>query len=397
MKKRKVLQWTFISLGCVVAVSAAAALMTSERVERWRLRRLTTRQLLERSRQSEMNPLVWEYLGRRLHAEKRHAEELEAVAKSVALDPNVAQTHAGLGVALAENGQAPQAVYELNYALKLNPRLASAHFALGNLYMNQKMWRDAINSLQATVKENPQHQRAWFLLAVCYGKVHEAPTKRTLLERLTRERPDEPTYQKELAYEYLFFNQFAQAEACAQRALKVKPKDVEARYILGRALAELADVPNEYRQAQRELDVALRADAHNPHGRLALGILHFRKGDYAPAARELEHAIAHGVPETKAKMLLGQAYLRLGREREGKSWLNAYRREGETMREIRQLELRLAESPTDVPMRMQLAKLFLRVGRLKPAEEQLHIILQRQPDHAEALRHLKALQPPRHP
>jgi hypothetical protein len=58
MSKRKVLQWTFISLGCLVLVTAVSAFWTSEQVERWQLRRLTTQQLLERSRQDDMNPLV---------------------------------------------------------------------------------------------------------------------------------------------------------------------------------------------------------------------------------------------------------------------------------------------------------------------------------------------------
>jgi Flp pilus assembly protein TadD len=87
-----------------------------------------------------------------LCAEKRQGEALEAFAKSVALNPHVAETHADLGIALAQNGKIPQAVYELNYALRLNPKLASAHFALGNVYMNQQAWRDALKSLKASVR-----------------------------------------------------------------------------------------------------------------------------------------------------------------------------------------------------------------------------------------------------
>jgi superkiller protein 3 len=392
--RRKILSWVCIVFGCALLVTAASALWTSEAAERWRLSRMTTKQLTDLSRRREFDPLVWEYLGRRRRAEKRHEEELEAFAKSVALDPKVAQTHADLGIALAQNGKIFQAVYELEYALKLDPKLASAHFALGNVYMNQQLWRKAIDSLRAAVKYEPQNQRAWFLLATCYGKVHESPTKRTILERLTREHSDNATYQKELAYEYLFFNQFARAEACARRALKVKPKDAEARYILGRALAEQADTPAEYDAAQRELNAALKAHPNNPHGHLTLGILFYRKGDYAKAAPELEKAILFGVPETKAKMYLGQTYLRLGKEPEGKLLLDIYRREGESLREIRQLELRLSDKPNDVDMRLKLAKLYLQIGRVNQAVSQLQIVLQTQPNHPEATRILKALQPP---
>jgi superkiller protein 3 len=392
--RRKILSWVGIVFGCALLVTAASALWTSEAAERWRLSRMTTKQLIDLSRRREFDPLVWEYLGRRWRAEKRHAEELEAFAKSVALDPKVAQTHADLGIALAQNGKIFQAVYELEYALKLDPKLASAHFALGNIFMNQQWWRKAIDSLRAAVQYEPQNQRAWFLLAICHGKVHESPMKRTILERLTREHSDNVTYQKELAYEYLFFNQFARAEACARRALKVKPKDDEARYILGRALAEQADTPAEYDAAQRELNAALKAHPNNPHGHLALGILFYRKGDYAKAASALEKAILFGVPETKAKMYLGQTYLRLGKEPEGKLLLDIYRREGESLREIRQLELRLSDKPNNVAMRLKLAKLYLQIGRINQAVPQLQIVLQIQPNHPEATRILKALPPP---
>jgi tetratricopeptide (TPR) repeat protein len=297
-----------------------------------------------------------------------------------------------LGKALAQNGKIFQAVYELEYALQLDPQLASAHFALGNLSMNQQLWRKAIDHLQATVKQQPQNQRAWFLLATCYGKVHESPTKRAILERLTREHPDNATYQKQLAYEYLFFNQFSRAEACARRALQTKPKDDEARYILGRALAEQANTPDEFDAAKRELDAALKAQPNDPHGHLAMGILRYRQGDYAKAASALEKSLALGVPETKAKMYLGQTYLRLGKQREGKFLLDVYRREGEILRETRQLELHLSNKPSDVNMRLKLAKLFLQVGRVAPAVQQLQIVLQMQPNHPEASRLLKTLQ-----
>src|SRR5690606_25475953 len=81
-----------------------------------------------------------------------------------------------------------------------------------------------------------------------------------------------------------------------------------------RAEARIAQY--DYRAAEIELRNALQSQADHPQARLLLAQLLLRRGDAQGAQRELDRAVAAGVPATRAAELTAKLRLASGQPRE---------------------------------------------------------------------------------
>lgn len=347
------------------------------------LRRASAAELQTLTRKRPDNPEAFYWLGVRLTEQGRHREAAAALRRSVALNARSAAARAALGLALARIGQPFEAETELKQALALDPDLTFAHFTLGNLYGRYKRWEQAAPELKAASEQNPGDLETRYLLAICYGELYQEDKKMDVLERLVQDAPNNIRFLKSLGYVYLFFGKFAEAEAKYRQILSLAPNDLETHYLLGRALAELANTPQDFAAAEEELQNVVALAPDNPGGHLALGILFFRRDRPALAIPELERAVKLGDHESKTWMYLGQAYARVGRTADAKRTLTAFQRAASLNRDISHLENRLLNTPETTPafirdknsVRVRLARVLMDDHQYARALRSLDVVL----------------------
>ncbi len=378
---------------CVAAAIAVWSVRSSEQRFHARLQTLPVAELEKLSLDRNWDPMVFYWLGAAYTSQGDHRAAVNALKRSVGLNPGSTSARAALGLALARNDQPREAEEMLLSALQLDGRNHFAHFSLANLYGRHKRWEQAARHLKAVMDLNPSHREAQYLMAVCYGELFQEDRKMEVLERLVKQAPDDVRVLKSLGYVYIFFGKFAEAEAAYRRIMDIAPDDLEARYLYGRALAEQANTPEKFAAAEKELaSVAAKVPA-NPGVHLALGILHFRRNEPAKAVPEFERAVKLGITEHKTWLYLGQAYIRVGRQADGRKMLDEFQYQAGLSRTVSQMENRLLNAKDDSPerirenrqARLRLAKLYLQSGNHQRARNHIRLLLERNPRDAEAL------------
>lgn len=141
---------------------------------------------------------------------------------------------------------------------------------------------------------------------------------------------------------YLYFQKrdFANAETYLGTATRLNPRNAQALTLLGRSGLERQDYPT----ARSALEQAVLADAENwlPHHLLADTYLH--QQNYDKARDEAQTAILKGKSAaTPAQLVLGQALLDLGHEREGIQALNVFLQESPQSAMVPQVRALISE------------------------------------------------------
>jgi tetratricopeptide (TPR) repeat protein len=375
-----------VSLAPKSARSQTALRRVLESDRQARLRQASLPELMQVAAKKRDDPIVWYWLGAKLTEMGKQEKSVQALSRSVALNPRSAPSRAALGLVLARLNRASEAEAQLKEGIALNPKLQFAHFALGNLYGKYNRWEQAAVELKTACDLSPDDHEANYLLAVCYGNLFQEDRKMDILERLTQRYPDNLRDLKSLGYVYVFYGKFAQAEALYRHILTLEPNDQETRYLLGRSLAEQAVTPQAFAVAEKELkDVAARVP-DNPGVHLALGILFFRRNEPARAVQELERAIALHIPEHKTWLYLGQSYMRVGRTADAQRALATFQRTANTKRLVSQLENRLLNTPADGEARLRLVRVYMDDKDYQRARNHLRLLLTQDKGNAQALK-----------
>ncbi len=143
------------------------------------------------------------------------------------------------------------------------------------------------------------------------------------LEAAQKSAPSDPGLSFLLGYLYFQKKDFAQASTYLGTATALNPQNAQALTLLGRADLERRDYP----AARSALEKAVLADSENwlPHSLLADAYLHEKT--YDKARNEAKVAINKSKDKTaadSAQLVLGQALLNLGQEKEGVQALKAF-------------------------------------------------------------------------
>jgi tetratricopeptide (TPR) repeat protein len=141
------------------------------------------------------------------------------------------------------------------------------------------------------------------------------------LDEAYKTAPSDPNLNFLQGYLYFQKKDFVRAAAYLGTATSLNPHNSQALTLLGRAGLERQDYP----AARSALEQAVLADAENwlPHNLLADAYL--REKNYDRARDEAEVAITKGkTAASPAELVLGQALLNLGHEREGIQALNVF-------------------------------------------------------------------------
>jgi Flp pilus assembly protein TadD len=186
------------------------------------------------------------------------AAELEW-REALRLDPNSSSVLNSLGMAYAKDRRFPEAVKLFQTALLLDPHFARAHLDLGATYAQMGRTGDAEREFRAAVALTPLDFEAHNLLGkLCFdnGRLPEAEEQ----FRLSLQAEPNVAAYDHLGYIYVRENARDKAQHAFEAALTLNPSDSHAHYNLGLIYA----AAGQNAEALRELRKALEADPGNP-------------------------------------------------------------------------------------------------------------------------------------
>ena len=168
----------------------------------------------------------------------RVPEAIQVFEKALRVEPDFADGHYNLGIALLQAGQVPEAIREYEYALRLKPDYADAHVNLGTALAKLGRTEDAFRHYKEALRINPGNAVAHYDVgSTLYraGRVQEAIKE---FEAALRIWPDYAEAHNGLGGALLRAGNTQNAIAHYNQALRLKPDLAEAHYNLGIALAQ---------------------------------------------------------------------------------------------------------------------------------------------------------------
>jgi tetratricopeptide (TPR) repeat protein len=267
-----------------------------------------------------------------------------AFRQAIEIQPELADAHRGLGMALWARGQGSAALRELNVAARLAPNDVRAHLALGKLAWTLTLQPDLAGD----------------------GKLSAADYRATALAALSKAaslQPDDAETRLTLVDVYLQTGNKSSALDEAQKAAKLaKTSTLRARAQLavGRAYFAVGEEEN----AERAFRDALGINPALAEAHLGIGQLRLAQHRLPEAEQELRRAIELAPDLAAPYALLADLLTKTGRLGEARGLL----------------EKATALDPGDLESRYHLAVVLGEVGDVRRAEELLEYVVGRQPD-----------------
>ncbi len=207
--------------------------------------------------------------------------------RALALNPNFADAHNHLGIALKEQGRLAEAVASHQRALTLSPNLVAAYINLGNALKQQGNLAEAIRTYEQALRLNPDAMEAYVNLGDALTEMGKPGEATRYLQQALRLNPNVPEAHNNMGNALKELGQPNEAAAHYQQALRLRPNYAETLNNLGTLLQE----QDKLTEADACLREALRlnpnfAKAHNNLG-IVLGL------EKKPA--EAEHAYREAI------------------------------------------------------------------------------------------------------
>jgi superkiller protein 3 len=241
-------------------------------------------------------------------------ETVTATREALAADPENAERHTALGIALFEEGRLDEALASFERALELDPLLPDAHNGVGRVRYHTGPPEAAAAAYERALAIDPHYIPGYWGLGILF-------------------------YAQTGAYD--------DAIAVFRRGLAANPHETRFLDGLGQAYARSGRI-------EEALEVYGELAHHEPDAHLNIGLIQLNRGQYEQAAAAIQRTLSHK-PETPwAHRILGFAYDRLGRYDEA----------------LAALERAVELEPDDYEARGGLVRAYRNLGRLAEAEEQ---------------------------
>jgi tetratricopeptide (TPR) repeat protein len=250
----------------------------------------------------ERNPGSWmahNNLGIELAQQGRAADAIAEYQRTISLQPDYPEAHYNAANALLEQRDVTGAMHEATIAVSLNAKDPDAHTSLGNALFAAGRADGARLEYETACKLRPNDPDAEYNLGFVLLQQGKADQAIPHLQIVLSQRDDLKAH-VDLANALLATHDTAEAIAHFSRALRLAPDNVVAQCNLAWALATASDA--KLRDGRRALELAQNANrlsgGSDPVVLRALAAAYAESGDTAQALRTaklaLEHASATG-------------------------------------------------------------------------------------------------------
>jgi protein O-GlcNAc transferase len=244
------------------------------------------------------------HLGITLASEGRAADAIRELTTASQLAPNNSSAQLELGRALITAGQDDQAIPVLQHAVSLAPDFLDAKYQLALALQGTGQEQQSIPLFQQFVAAQPHNASALTNLALALVQTGKSKDAIPLYQRALAERPNDPLIHQDLGVAYLQQSNLEDAIREFRAGLALSPDAYELHYNLGLALKLKDDVAD----AEVELKQAAKLNPQSPDPPFTLGILKMQTGHFDEAAEQLKLTLKLRPDNEDAWAILGSVY-----------------------------------------------------------------------------------------
>ncbi len=187
-------------------------------------------------------------------AEEAFPKAKEAAERAVQLDDKLAEAHASMGLALANEGDLDQAEKEYKKAIELNPGYAYAHYWYSLLLSNMGRQEESLKELETAYELNPLSVVILTNLAAKKAASDDTLRAEELFNRAIEVEPGRAATYSVYATYLGQIGKVEEAEELIKRALEIEPNRASTYITYGEGLSEMGRIEEAielYNQALR--------------------------------------------------------------------------------------------------------------------------------------------------
>jgi tetratricopeptide (TPR) repeat protein len=245
------------------------------------------------------------------------SEAVSHLMSAARINPDAAEAHEGLGVALQRQGRLREAIAEHERALVLHPRFSAAREnlvacqeSLGLASSEAGQFQDAVTLFDQALRNAPAHAGTHRELGYALLRLGRTNESLMHLKEAVRLDPASPETHDTLATLWRTLNRPDQAIAEYREAVRLAPSAAEWHNNLGSALLdshELAEAAQEFREA-------LRSDPQSASAHRNLGVTLAAMNRLDEAATQLKEALRLEPGFSDAQLNLDEVTARIRRK-----------------------------------------------------------------------------------
>jgi Flp pilus assembly protein TadD len=183
-------------------------------------------------------------VGRMLLYGNQVPQAVRVFEKALQIDPDSADGHNDLGIALWQVGKRQEAIREYEQALELRPDRADTHLALGMVLTTLGRPEEAIRHCEEALRINPDDAETHFDLGTILAQVGRMPEAMWQWEQTLRIKPNDAEAHYNLGLALAQAGRVSEAIPHWEQTLKLKPDHINAHMNLGNALEGQGRVPD---------------------------------------------------------------------------------------------------------------------------------------------------------
>ena len=242
-------------------------------------------------------------------------EAAESFRTALAREPNNAEAHSGLGLALRDSGQLDAAAAETVKAIDMDPAYWRYRWEYGVLNIIAGELEPAIEALKAAIRLSPSTPEPYSSLGGAYFLSGQFLLAADAFERSIEQQPNPVAYSN-AGTNYFFAGEFARAEAMFQRAAELNPDDFRYTGFLAWAIraqpGREPDAEVHHRKTISTASERLAINVNDDEARAALAVHLAALGHEAAANGALASLAAYEQLNANALVMTAFAHYFLG-------------------------------------------------------------------------------------
>ncbi|HEV2471720.1 MAG TPA: tetratricopeptide repeat protein [Chthonomonadales bacterium] len=351
------------------------------------LRNESLRQLESDARANPNDAQTQYYLGRAALLAQQFDEAKDAYAEAVRLNPEWAQAHTGLAIALYGAGQANSAFLEADNAIRLGDDSGGPEFLQARVDWQQKNVRDAVDQAARATQLAPQTAGYWFVLGRYYLSLQRATDAAAALRKAVHLNPSNTDYATLLGGILLQAGQPDEARGYLESVVKRDPNATKARILLAEYYINSSSAPDALSRAESLLaGGGVISAAETGQAAYDLGQVYLKEGKPVQARDAFLTAQKAEYNPEQVSFALASAYEALGDHKRAAGARTRFAALSQRRLAIGDLIRRAAASPDDPSIVLQIAQSYRDIGQTMLAEQAYAAYLQRNPRDTAAIK-----------
>ncbi len=265
---------------------------------------------------------------------------------------------------LADQGDTPKALKELQKALELDPNYKEAHTAMGFIYSDMGQSDDAVQVFKKVISIDNNSPEAWNNLGLMLARSEKYKEAIKTFEDAIARNPKTATFYNNLGNVYYELGQFSQAMQVFQTAVELDPSYAESYHRLGID----KNTAGNMEVAMKRLEEAAKSGKNKAKVAYDMGTLYAKQELHDKAIKSFQDA-------TRLDGRFEAAYMAMG---------FAYERKGDLQKALETFAQVITLNPQSAKIHNTVGLIYDKLRLYKQAIKEYRIAIQLEPSYANA-------------